>query len=132
MPRLALESPISSPVAESPRAETSLQVSPAAERPETTSQVWLGWSFLFCPIQYVSVFLFNQVVALQEQEGVSRTCRTRNREGSSEEKSSHSHGPSALSSAKAASMKTQNPSSSRLGGLWMPVLGTLLRASALS
>ncbi|XP_066335646.1 uncharacterized protein [Miscanthus floridulus] len=106
LPRLALESPISSPVAESPRAETSLQASPAAKRPETTSQ---------------------------EQEGVSRTCRTRNREGSSEEKSSHSHGPSsALSSAKAASMKTQNPSSSRLGGLWMPVLGTLLRASALS
>ncbi|XP_066364542.1 uncharacterized protein [Miscanthus floridulus] len=108
LPRLALESPISSPVAESPRAETSLQVSPAAERPETTSQE-------------------------QEQESVSRKCRTRNREGSCEQKSSHSHGASSSSSAAiAASMKTQNPSSSRLGGLWMPVLGTLLRASALS
>ncbi|CAD6273376.1 unnamed protein product [Miscanthus lutarioriparius] len=109
---LSLESPISSPVAESPRAETSLQVSPAAERPETTSQ------------------------EEQEQESVSRTCRTRNREGSCEQKSSHSHGASSSSSASsaaiAASMKTQNPSSSRLGGLWMPVLGTLLRASALS
>ncbi|KAG0516428.1 hypothetical protein BDA96_09G002300 [Sorghum bicolor] len=108
LPRLALEPPVSL-VAESPRAETSMQVSPAAEGPETVSQE-------------------------QEQEGVGRTCRhTRNREGASEEKSSHSHGASSSSSAaKAAITKTQNPSSSRLGGLWMPVVGTLLRASALS
>lgn len=74
LPRLALEPPISSPAvaeAESPRAETSLQASPAAERPkaETKSQVRFGWSFLFCPIRLflllllllLSVFLLNQI-----------------------------------------------------------------------
>lgn len=60
MPRLALEPPVSL-VAESPRAETSMQVSPAAEGPETVSQVRFGSVGAFLFFQSVSVFfIFKQ------------------------------------------------------------------------
>jgi hypothetical protein len=92
-----------------PRLALEAPNSPVVPRPEETSLLQVA----------------EQPKALKEQE-------KENEEGASQTCQASSSSTKAAAAAAASTNTRRKASSSRLGALWMPVIGTLLRASAIN